>query len=79
MEIDLVITQNMRGYYAFTWWKFEHSLHPMTPGVILETGFLTSPQDRKIIIDHPERSAEGLSKGILNFLQTENLVDPSLE
>src|SRR5690606_11575313 len=45
------ITRRMRSYYAFNYRRYEHSLHPMTVGVILETGFLTSPHDRRIIVD----------------------------
>ena len=71
---DPNITQNMRGYYAFRWWRFEHALHPMTTAIILETGFLSSPSDRKIIVDQPELSAQGLSDGIIEYLQSEKLI-----
>lgn len=77
-KTDLVkdpnITRNMRGYYAFAWWRYEHAVHPMTASVILETGFLTNPSDRKIIVNHPEISAEGLAKGIIQFLESEKLL-----
>ncbi len=32
LSIDDNVTRNMRGYYVFNWWRYEHSLHPMTPG-----------------------------------------------
>ena len=67
------ITRNMRGYYAFSWWRYEHAIHPMTPSVILETGFLTSPGDREIIVRQPEIPAEGLAGGILTYLRSQNL------
>jgi hypothetical protein len=73
MAWDENITRNMRGYYAFSFWRYEHAVHPMTPSVILETGYLTSPQDRKIIVSQPELSAEGLADGIITFLKSENL------
>lgn len=73
MAWDENITRNMRGYYAFSFWRYEHAVHPMTPSVILETGYLTSPQDRRIIVSQPELSAEGLALGIINFLKSENL------
>ena len=75
LEIDPSITRNMRGYYAFRWWRFKHAIHPMTPAIILETGFLSSPRDRQIIIDQPELSAVGVAKGIIQFLENENLIE----
>src|SRR5690606_11223568 len=42
------VTRRMRGYYAFNSRRYRHALHPMTVGVILETGFLTNPRDRRI-------------------------------
>lgn len=72
--IDPNVTRNMRGYYAFRWWRFEHTIHPMTTAIILETGFLSSPSDRKIIVDQPELSARGLADGIIEFLESENLL-----
>jgi N-acetylmuramoyl-L-alanine amidase len=64
----------MRGYYAFAWWRYDHAVHPMTPAVILETGFLTTAADRKIIVEQPELSAQGLANGIIIFLEGENLI-----
>jgi N-acetylmuramoyl-L-alanine amidase len=71
---DPNITRNMRGYYAFAWWRYEHSIHPMTTASILETGFLTNASDRKIIVNQPQISAKGLAEGIINFLQAEELL-----
>lgn len=73
-EKDPNITRNMRGYYAFAWWRYEHSIHPMTTASILETGFLTNALDRKIIVNNPQVSANGLAEGIINFLKEEELL-----
>mgnify|MGYP006198669713 CR=1 FL=1 len=51
------ITRRMRGYYAFNSRRYHHALHPMTVGVIIETGFLTSARDRRVIIGEPDRAA----------------------
>lgn len=74
LEIDPNVTRNMRGYYAFSWRRYEHATHPMTPAVILETGFLSSASDRRLIVNNPDRAAEGLANGILEFLKSENLL-----
>lgn len=63
------ITRNMRGYYAFSWWRFEHAVHPMTPSVILETGFLTTPSDAHLIGETPEIPAKALATALIRYLK----------
>lgn len=75
MPIDENVTRNMRGYYAFAWWRYEHAVHPMTTAVIAETGFLTSPVDRKIIVEQPEVVAQGLAEGIVEYLSEQGLME----
>ena len=75
MAIDENITRNMRGYYAFSWWRYEHAIHPMTTAVIFETGFLSSGKDRKLILDNPEIPAKGIAGGIIEFLASEGLLE----
>jgi hypothetical protein len=65
------ISPNMGEYYAFSWNRFEHAIHPMTPAAIVETGYLTSPQDRKIIVQNYKLSAKGIALGIERFLKQE--------
>ncbi len=72
---DPEITSNMRGYYAFSFWRFEHAVHPMTVSSILETGFLTNASDRALIVDDPLTPAEGLAVGIIEYLISENLLE----
>lgn len=74
LALDPNVTRNMRGYYAFSWRRYDHAVHPMTASVILETGFLTSPSDRKIITEQPELSAKGLAEGILLYLRNQKLL-----
>ena len=58
------VTRRMQSYYAFNFRRYEHALHPMTIGVIIETGFLTSPRDRSVIIDDPGRAARGIVEAV---------------
>lgn len=74
LTLDPNVTRNMRGYYAFSWWRYEHAVHPMTASVILETGFLSSPSDRQLLLDNPQASAEGLANGIIAYLEAEKLL-----
>ncbi len=71
---DPNITRNMRGYYAFSWWKYKHSIHPMTTAAIVETGFLTNWSDRQIIVNNPEVPAKALAEGIIEYLKLKELV-----
>lgn len=68
------ISKNMRGYYAFSWWRFEHAIHPMTTAAIIETGFLTNYTDQKFLIDQPEVAAKGIAEGIINYLNNKELL-----
>jgi N-acetylmuramoyl-L-alanine amidase len=58
------VTRRMQSYYAFNFRRYEHALHPMTIGVIIETGFLTSPRDRSVIVDDPGRAARGIVEAV---------------
>lgn len=71
---DPAISRNMRGYYAFAWWRFEHAVHPMTTAAIAETGFLTNKRDQKLLINSPEIPARALAEGITNYLQQQSLL-----
>jgi N-acetylmuramoyl-L-alanine amidase len=68
-----VVTRRMLGYYAFNSRRYEHALDPRTVGVILETGFLTSPSDRRVLVSAPERAARGIAEAILLYLRTESI------
>jgi len=71
------VTHRMQNYYAFNFRRYEHALHPMTIGVILETGFLTSPGDRRVIVDDPERAARGIVEAVKAFPETPPPSSPS--
>ena len=62
------ITRRMRWYYAFNSRRYYHALHPMTVGAIIETGFLTSPRDRRIIVNAQDRAARGIAAAVMEFL-----------
>ncbi len=64
------VTRRMQNYYAFNFRRYVHALHPMTIGVILETGFLTSAADRRVIVDDPDRAARGIAAAVTAFSVT---------
>ncbi len=69
---DFAVTRRMTGYYAFNWRRYNHAIHPQTPAVIVETGFLSNPSDRDLLVNSPERVAKGISEGVMQFLNTRN-------
>lgn len=69
LELDANISRAMRGYYAFNWRKYDHSIHPMTPAVIIETGFLTNSGDRRIIVNNPQLVAQGIADAVIHFVE----------
>jgi hypothetical protein len=69
IDIDSNITRSMRGYYAFNWWRYDHAIHPKTPAIILETGFLTSPKDQQIIIHNQNLAAQAITDVLLKLLE----------
>jgi N-acetylmuramoyl-L-alanine amidase len=64
-----LVTRRMTGYYAFNHRAYEHALHPMTVGVILETGFLSSPSDRKVIVSGQDRAARGIVEAVNRYFE----------
>jgi len=62
------VPRRMRNYYAFNSRRYDHAIHPMTVGVIIETGFLTNPADRRVIVDNPDLSARGIVDAVVRFV-----------
>lgn len=68
MPQDDAITFNMRGYYAFSYRRHEHTIAKTTPAVIVEMGFMTSAADREILFGKPDTIAVGIANGIIRYL-----------
>ncbi|MBI2862072.1 MAG: N-acetylmuramoyl-L-alanine amidase [Chloroflexi bacterium] len=66
---DLHISLRMVYYYAFNSRRYCHAIAPGVPAAIIETGFLTSPIDRVLLLSQPDRAAAGIANGVLRFLQ----------
>ena len=66
-------TEAMREYYAFNFRAYEHTVHPATPALIVELGYLSNPTD-VALLRQPERVADALAEGVVAFLQTRNRI-----
>jgi len=61
-------TLNMIEYYAFNHRAYRHTVHPSTPALIVELGYISSPSDLAFLLE-PERPARALAEGALAFLR----------
>lgn len=72
LQTDPNITRNMTRYYAFNARRYDHAIHPMTPGVIVETGFMTNYKEALLLIEHPEIPAAGIASGVIKFIEQQS-------
>ena len=76
LPVDLNgVTYNMRGYYAFSSYRYRHAIADTTPAAILELGYVSNAEDRGFLLAHPEAAAQGLAAGVLAYLQRRNPFD----
>ncbi len=64
-------TDSMREYYAFNFRSYAHTVHPATPALIVELGYLSNPQD-VTLLQKPGVLADALAGGVTQFLQRRN-------
>ncbi len=62
------VNATMRGYYAFNHLRYDHAIAPITPGVIIEVGFITNPADFTLLTAGQDELAATISQGISDFL-----------
>ena len=62
------VSRNMIGYFAHSWTRYQHAVHPYTPAVILEMGYVSCDRDRALMLDEADRVASGIANGIVKFL-----------
>ncbi|MGI8586701.1 MAG: N-acetylmuramoyl-L-alanine amidase [Chloroflexia bacterium] len=73
---DYAVTRNMRGYYAInTWFGDESRISDYTPAAIIETGYMTNIQDRRVLFGQTDTVATGIARGILRFLDHGGVAD----
>jgi|GEM_PF-811856 len=63
------ITRNMTEYHAF------RKIEPTTPAAIIELGFLG--QDREFLVNHQDEMAQGLARGLDDFLRGQPCLPPT--
>jgi len=64
-------TGAMREYYAFNFHSYRHTVHPATPALIVELGYLSNPLDAALLRE-PDVLADALAGGVVRFLESRN-------
>lgn len=72
------VTANMRGYFGFSWWRYENVISPYTPAVLVELGFMGNAAERARMRDDPAFYATILERGISRFLEGYRRDDPTI-
>jgi len=62
------VSPTMREFYAFNHRKYRHSVHPDTPAVIVEMGYISNLKDRAYLAKASE-PADALLQGIVSYLR----------
>jgi hypothetical protein len=74
---DMNVSGAMLQYYAFNHRRFRHSVHPRTPAVIVELGYLSSSEDMRFLRD-PVNPAYALKRGIVSYLTEQGRLGTTL-
>lgn len=74
---DANVTRAMTGYYAFNQRRFQTIIAVDTPGVIVELGYLTNPDDRAVLVGRTDLVAAALADGIIRFLRASGAALPA--
>lgn len=67
---DSNVTRNMRGYYAYSPRRPNWRTSNLTPGAIVEMGFMTNSADRAVMFNKTDIVAGGIVDGIMGFLHS---------
>jgi hypothetical protein len=62
------VSGSMLEYYAFNRTRFKHAVHPKTPAIIVEMGYLSNKEDLDFMSD-PINPSYALKIGILSYLR----------
>lgn len=71
---DANVSGNMLQYYAFNDRRFAHAAAAGTPALLVELGYLTHPDDRRLL-SRPDDLAAALERGVLAYLRATGRVE----
>lgn len=70
LPTDAMTSVAMANYYAFNPWTYRHAISPDVPSALLEMGFVTNPEDRKILTLGQESIAWGIANAVDRYFRS---------
>jgi hypothetical protein len=70
LPTDALTTESMADYYAFNSDRYRHAIAPGVPAAILEMGFVTNPEDRKVLTTRQDQVAWGIANAADRFFRS---------
>lgn len=70
LPTDPYTSVNMAHYYAFNSRHYRHATDPRVPAALLEMGFVTNPEDRKVLVNEQERIAWGVANAVDRYFRS---------
>jgi len=61
------VTIYMRGYFGFNYRRYLHAISPYTPASLIELGFVTNPQDRRLLTGDLDFWAGIVMRGLKDY------------
>lgn len=70
LPVDTMTSVSMADYYAFNPLRYRHALKLGVPATLLEMGFITNPEDRKVLTLGQEAIAQGIANAVDRFFRS---------
>lgn len=67
---DAFTSDAMADYYAFSPVRYRHALAPGVPSALLEMGFVTNPDDRKVLSTRQDSLAWGIANAVDRYFRS---------
>ncbi|MEO6458381.1 MAG: N-acetylmuramoyl-L-alanine amidase [Chloroflexia bacterium] len=70
LPTDAMTSVAMANYYAFNPWRYRHAVTPNVPSALLEMGFVTNPEDRKVLTLEQDSIAWGITNAVDRYFRS---------
>jgi hypothetical protein len=70
LPTDPVTSVGMADYYAFNPVTYRHAVSSNVPGTLLEMGFVSNPEDRRVLTQQQDRVAWGITNAIDRYFRS---------
>ena len=70
LPTDPMTSVAMANYYAFNPWRYLHAVTPDVPSALLEMGFVTNAEDRKVLTLQQDAIAWGIANAVDRYFRS---------